>query len=182
MSEIIAVKSRHIQIFGLVVSIVFGVFILFVYATAPRSILELTTKAGETVSKAINTGQVVTGTYGVDEAKFQRGLALFRDQDYPGARALFADADPEKRDGRTQFYIAYSFYRQGWGRFSNDDGLFKRGVETGKHAQTLLGGDFVSDDAYLKLKTPAALVSELEEGLRVTADDFNPLRALNERK
>ena len=40
---------------------------------------------------------------------------------FPPARAMFDEADPEKRDGRTQFYIAYSFYRQGWGRFSNDD-------------------------------------------------------------
>ncbi len=182
MSEIIAVKPNHIQILGLVLSSIFGVFILFVYATAPRSIGELTTKAGETFDKALNTGQVITGTYRIDEAKFQRALVLFRDQDYPGARAMFGEADPEKRDGRTQFYIAYSFYRQGWGRFSSDDELFKRGVEAAKHAQTLLGGDFVSDDADLKLKTPAALLNEMEEGLRVTADDFNPLRALNERK
>ena len=182
MSEIIAVKPKHIQILGAVLSTVFGIFILFVYATAPRSIGELTTKAGETVSKAINTGQIVTGTYRVDEAKFQRALALFRSQDYPGARAMFGESDPEKRDGQTQFYIAYSYYRQGWGRFSNDDEFFKLGLETAKHAQTLLGGGFVSDDSDLKLKTPAALVNELEEGLRVTADDFNPLRALNERK
>jgi hypothetical protein len=182
MSEIIAVKPKHIQILGIVVTTVFGVFILFVYATAPRSILELRTRAGETVSKAINTGQVITGTYQVNEAKFQRGLNLFRDQEYPTARAVFEEADPERRDGRTQFYIAYSFYRQGWGRFSSDDELFKRGLETAKHAQTLLSAEFVSGDADLKLKTPAALVNELEEGLRVTADDFNPLRALNERK
>ena len=182
MSEIIAVKPSHIQILGLVLSIVFGVFILFVYAAAPRSIGELTTKAGETFDKALNTGQVMTGTYRVDEAKFQRALVLFRGQDYPGARAMFGEADPEKRDGRTQFYIAYSFYRQGWGRFSSDDVLFKQGLESAKQAQALLGGDFVSDDADLKMKTPAALVNELEEGLRITANDFNPLRALNERK
>ena len=78
MSEIIAVKPKHIQILGIVLSSVFGVFILFVYATAPRSIVELGTKASETVSKAINTGQVVAGTYQIDEAKFQRALALFR--------------------------------------------------------------------------------------------------------
>jgi len=182
MSEIIAVKPKHIQILGIALSSVFGVFILFVYATSPRSVAELTSKAGEAVNRAINTGQVVTGTYRVDDAKFQRALVLFRGQDYPGARAMFDEADPEKRDGRTQFYIAYSFYRQGWGRFSSDDELFQRGLESAKQAQNLLGGDFVSDDADLQLKTPAALANELEEGLRVTASDFNPLRALNERK
>jgi hypothetical protein len=182
MSEIIAVKPKHIQIFGIILTAVFGVFILFVYATAPRSILELKTKAGETVSKAINTGQVVAGTYRVDDGKFQRALVLFRNQDYPGARAMFNEADPEKRDGKTQFYVAYSFYRQGWGRFSSDDELFNQGLEVAKQAQALLGGGFVSDDEDLKLKTPAALMNELEEGLRVTSDDFNPLRALKESK
>jgi hypothetical protein len=182
MTEIIAVKRKHIQILGIVLSSIFGIFILFVYATAPRSIGELRTKAGETVSQAINSGQVLTGTYQVDERKFLQGLSLFRSEDHLSARALFDEADPEKRDGRTQFYIAYSFYRQGWGRFSSDDELYKRGVEAAQRAQSLLGGGFVSDDQDLKLKTPAALLNELEEGLRVTADDFNPLRALNERK
>jgi len=46
----------------------------------------------------------------------------------------------------------------------------------------VLGGEFTSDDTDLKLKTPAALLNELEEGLRVTSDDFNPLRAMDERK
>jgi hypothetical protein len=182
MFEIITVKPKHIQILGIVLSSIFGVFILFVYATSPRSIAELRSKAADTVDKALNTGQVVMGTYQADELKFQRALVLFRNQDYPGSRAMFDEADPEKRDGITQFYIAYSFYRQGWGRFSSDDELFNRGLEIAKRAQTLLGGDFVSDDPDLKLKTPASLVNELEEGLRVSADDFNPLRALNERK
>ena len=175
-------KPKHIQILGIILSSVFGVFILFVYATAPRSLGELRTKAGETVSKAINTGQVITGTYGISEQKFQNGLASFRNNDFPTSRVLFDEADPEKRDGKTQFYIAYSFYRQGWGRFSSDDELFKQGAEAAQRAQSLLGGDFVSDDPDLKLKTPAALLNELNEGMRVTPDDFNPLRALNERK
>jgi hypothetical protein len=176
------VKPKHIQILGIVLSAAFGTFVVFVYATEPRSVSELRTKAGETLSKAVNTGQVLTGTYQVDAERFQRGLAYFRAGDYPNARASFEASDPEKRDGKVQFYIAYSFYRQGWGRFSNDDELFKQGQEYAELAQQLLGSDFVSDDEDLKLKTPAALVNELNEGLRVTADDFNPLRVLNERK
>ena len=182
MSEIIAVKPKHIQILGIIISSVFGVFILFVYITEPRSITELRTKAGETFSKAVNTGQVIAGTYQVDQQKFGRGVTYFRTGDYANSRAEFDEADPEKRDGKTQFYIAYCFYRQGWGRFSSDDELFKRGMEAADRAQTLLGAEFVSDDDDLKLKTPAALRNELEDGLRVTPDDFNPLRALNERK
>ena len=38
-------------------------------------------------------------------------------------------ADPAHRDARTQFYIAYSYYRQGWGRVYNDDPLFRKGLE-----------------------------------------------------
>lgn len=125
---------------------------------------------------------MVAGTYQVDQAKYQKALVLFRNQNYTVARAIFEEADPEKRDGETQFYIAYSYYRQGWGRFSSDDELFKRGLETAKQSQALLGAEFVSGDEDLKLKTPGALATELEEGLRVTADDFNPLRVLNERK
>lgn len=175
-------KAKHIQIIGAVLTSLFAVFIAFLYATAPRSLEELSAKATQTVSDAITKGQVITGTYEVNAEKFALGLQLFRNGGYPSARALFAEADPERRDGRTQFYIAYSFYRQGWGRFSNDDELFRQGLETAKRAQTLLGSGFISDDADLQLKTPAALINELEEGLRVTADDFNPFRVLNERK
>ena len=175
-------KPKHFQIIGIFVSGLFGLFIIFLYATAPRSLEELSSKASDTVTKAINTGQVVTGTYQVNEKKFQQGLTYFRANDFSSARVLFDEADPEKRDGKTQFYTAYSFYRQGWGRFSSDDELFQRGLEPAKRAQTVLGGEFTSDDTDLKLKTPAALLNELEEGLRVTSDDFNPLRAMDERK
>ena len=178
---IIAVKPKHIQILGIVLSTMFAFFIVFLYATEPRSLEELTRKASSTVGGALTKGQVITGTYEVDPAKFAQGLALFKSGDFPGARSSFEAADPEKRDAATQFYIAYSFYRQGWGRFSNDDELFKKGIEAAKRAQTLDSG-FVSKDQGLQLKTPAALATELEEGTRITADDFNPMRALEERK
>lgn len=175
-------NAKYIQMIGVILTSCFAVFIAFLYATAPRSLEELSTKATQTVSDAITKGQVITGTYEVNAEKFALGQQLFRNGDYPSARSLFAEADPERRDGRTQFYIAYSFYRQGWGRFANDDELFRQGLEAAKRAQALLGNGFVSDDTDLKLKTPAALINEFEEGLRVTADDFNPFRVLNERK
>jgi len=40
------------------------------------------------------------------------------------ARDFFQKADPENRDAKTQYYIAYSYYRQGWGKLYNDDALF----------------------------------------------------------
>jgi hypothetical protein len=85
------------------------------------------------------------------------------------------------RDAATQFYIAYSYYRQGWRRVTNDDALFKQGLETLVRVNSI-DPNFRSDDPNLQLKTPAELRHELEEGLKVTADDFNPLRVFRERK
>ena len=97
------------------------------------------------------------------------------------ARDAFAKADPDRRDANVQFYIAYSFYRQGWGRVSNDDAMFKQALESLERV-TFIDKDFRSSDPDLKLRTPAELKNELEEGLRVTADDFNPLKVLRDRK
>lgn len=178
---IIAVKEKYIHIFGLVITFVYGMFVIFLYAAEPRSIEEISLKAGSTIENVITKGQVVTGTYQVDPAKFDEGLRAFRQNNFVVARDAFERADPEKRDARTQFYIAYSFYRQGWGRVSNDDALFKQALSTLERV-TMLDANFRSDDADLQLRTPAELRNELEEGLKVTADDFNPLRLTEERK
>ena len=178
---IITVNERYIQILGIALTAIYGVFVIFLYAAEPRSVEELTAKAVETVQNAATKGQVMTGTYEIDRAKFDAGLAAFRNENYVLARDAFSKADPERRDARTQFYIAYSFYRQGWGRVSNDDALFRQALE-GLDRVVFLDRDFRSDDADLKLRTPAELRNELEEGLKVTADDFNPLKVLRERK
>lgn len=178
---IIAVKEKYIQILGIAITILYGAFVIFLYAAEPRSLEEVTAKAVETVQNAATKGQVITGTYEIDRAKFNEGLAAFRQDNFPLARDAFARSDPEKRDANIQFYIAYSFYRQGWGRVSNDDVMFRQALESLERV-TFLDRDFRSDDPDLKLRTPAELKNELEEGLRVTPDDFNPLRVLRERK
>src|SRR3954453_9537478 len=68
------------------------------------------------------------GVYRIDDQAFADGLAFFRRDAFVEARAAFARADPAQRDARTQFYIAYSFYRQGWGRVSSDNALFGQGL------------------------------------------------------
>ena len=178
---IIAVKEKYIQILGIALMLLYGVFIVFLYAAEPRSLEEISSKAVETVQNAATRGQVITGTYEIDQAKFNEGLAAFRHDNFVLARDAFSKADPERRDAKTQFYIAYSFYRRGWGRVTNDDALFKQALESLERV-TFLNKDFRSDDANLQLRTPAELKNELEEGLRVTADDFNPLKVLRERK
>ncbi|MGB7208296.1 MAG: hypothetical protein WBD27_06535 [Pyrinomonadaceae bacterium] len=174
-------KEKYIQILGLLVSAIYGVFIIFLYAAEPRTLEEIPTKAQSAVENTVTKGQVLTGTYEIDKAKFNEGLSAFRAENFVLARDSFERADPEKRDANTQFYIAYTYYRQGWGRFSNDDALFKSGVEAVNRVTTL-DHDFSSKDASLLMKTPAELRNELVEGLRVTSDDFNPLKAFRERK
>jgi hypothetical protein len=108
-------------------------------------------------------------------------LQAFRQDNFVVARDNFEKADPEKRDAKTQFYIAYSFYRQGWGRISSDDALFKQGLDAVNRA-IALDPDFGAADDNLQMKTPAELKNELEEGLKITPSDFNPLRVFRERK
>ncbi|MCC6330000.1 MAG: hypothetical protein IT174_15915 [Acidobacteria bacterium] len=174
-------KVKYIQILGTVLAVLYGVFIVFLYAAEPRSLGEVTTKAMSAVESTVTKGQVLTGTYEIDQARFNEGIAAFRADNFVLARDRFERADPEKRDANTQFYIAYSYYRQGWGRVSNDDALFKAGLEA-LQIVPQIDPDFVSKDADLTLKTAAELRNEFEEGLKVTADDFNPLRLVRERK
>ncbi len=171
----------YIQIIGTVLTLLYGVFIIFLYAAEPRSLEEVGEKAISAVENTVSKGQVITGTYEIDRARFNEGLAAFQTDNFVLARDRFERADPEKRDANTQFYIAYSYYRQGWGRVSNDDALFKSGLEALQRV-TQLDPDFVSKDANLQLKTAAELRNEFEEGLEVTADDFNPLKLVRERK
>lgn len=163
-------KEKHIQILGIIISIVYFTFIVWVYAYQPKNLVEVVTKAAVTV-----------GTYSIDQKAFDEGLAYFYKDDFPSARALFEKADPERRDAKTQFYVAYSFYRQGWGRVSNDDTLFLKGLESANRVNALNPG-FNSDDQNLKMKTPVELKAEFEQGLEITASDFNPLKIVRERK
>ncbi|CAN5755047.1 hypothetical protein BH24ACI3_BH24ACI3_01450 [soil metagenome] len=174
-------KEKYIHILSIVLAATYGIFIIFLYAAEPRSLEEVTSKAVNTVENIAAKGTVVIGTYEVDAALFGQGLAAFRQDNFVAARDAFARADPERRDARTQFYIAYSFYRQGWGRITNDDVLFKQALESVERVRQI-DPNFRSDDAGLLLPTPAELKAELDEGLTVTAADFNPLRVFRERK
>ena len=145
-------------------------FTVFLYWTEPRSIGDVTTK-----------GSVLIGTYEINKDEFARGLTQFRSDDFIGARIAFDRADPEKRDANTQFYAAYSYYRQGWGRVSNDDTLFKPGLETVNRV-IAIDPKFQSNDETLVMKTPSELKNEFEEGLKITPSDFNPLKLARERK
>jgi tetratricopeptide (TPR) repeat protein len=126
---------------------------------------------------------VAAGTYQVDEARFNEALELFRREQYAAARAEWMRADPAQRDARTQFYIAYAFYRQGWGRVYNDNELFQQGLDAANRAIALSPERTLTiSDADLQMHTAAELKAELEGGLERSLGDFSPLRVLRERK
>ncbi|CAN5277139.1 hypothetical protein BH10ACI1_BH10ACI1_08020 [soil metagenome] len=174
-------KEKYLQILSLVLIAVYGLFVVWLYWAAPKNLEEVSVKAKETIENAATTGEIITGTYKIDQAKFDEALKAFRADNFVSARDFFLRADPEKRDAKTQFYIAYSFYRQGFGKVYNDDELFKQGLEQVNRV-TILDKNFKSDDADLKMKTPAELKNEFEEGLKITASDFNPMKLTRERK
>ncbi len=174
-------NEKHIHILSIFLTVFYTFFIVWLYSVEPKFLEELPTKAQTTIENVTTKTQVAIGTYAVDEAKFNEGLKAFRQDNFIAARDNFERADTEKRDAKTQFYIAYSFYRQGFGKLSSDDELFTKGLEQTNRV-VALDKNFKSDDANLQLKTPAELKNEFEEGLRVTASDFNPLKVLRERK
>jgi hypothetical protein len=148
------------------------VLIIWIYATEPRTFHEVATGA-----------QVAAGTYEIDQARFDSALALFRHEQFRAARDEWEHADPAHRDARTQFYIAYAFYREGWGRLYSDDALFKQGLEAITRAINLSpNGTLNVDDPDLQMHTAAELKSELEQGTERTISDFNPLKVLRTRK
>ena len=165
-------QHRLIQTVGISWTILYSLFIIWVYATEPRTLREVTTSA-----------EVAAGTYEIDQGKFDAALMLFRREQFRAARDEWARADPAQRDARTQFYIAYAFYREGWGRLFNDDALFKQGVEAVNRAIALApDGTLMVDDPDLRMHTAAELKAELEQGTERSVGDLNPLKVLRERK
>ncbi len=165
-------RHRLIQSAGVVWTLLYAAFVVWLYAAAPQTVGEVATRAS-----------VAAGTYEVDRARFDAGRALFLREQYAAARGEWERADPARRDARTQFYVAYSFYREGWGRVYNDDALFRQGLEAAERAASLsAGAPFTVEDPELKIHTPPELKAELQGGLERTAEDFNPLKVLRERK
>lgn len=165
-------QRKLIQIVGIVWTLIYASIIVWIYATEPRSFQEVAT----------NT-QVAAGTYEVNQERFNNGLALFRREQFRAARAEWAGADPAQKDPLTQFYIAYAFYREGWGRVYYDNVLFKQGLEAVNRALNLApNGILTVDDSDLQIHTAADLKTELEQGTETSWSDLNPARLFRKRK
>jgi hypothetical protein len=110
-------------------------------------------------------------------------MQFFRNDQFVEARLALERADPAVRDARTQFYIAYSYYREGWGRLYHDDRLYTEGLTAVDRAIALAPGRrLIVDDPALGMHTAEELKAELEAGIRRDASDFNPLRVFRKRK
>jgi len=157
---------------GITATLLYGAFVVWVYATQPRTFKEVAQGA-----------RVASGAYSVDPARFDTALSLFHRGLYRAAREEWERADPARAEARTQFYIAYAFYREGWGRLYHDDALYTEGLLAVDRALALTtSGSLLVDDPDLKMHTAAELRAELEKGRERTWSDLNPLKVLEERK
>jgi hypothetical protein len=156
---------------GLVLSLVYAAAIVRVYVRQPATLPEVTGSLTSSV-----------GAYRIDQARFDTGLAYFRQDQFVEARDAFAQADPARQDATVQFYVAYAFLRQGWGRVYADDGLFRAGEATLAHARSLSpGGAIAVDDPNLRLHTAEEMAAEFQRGLTRDLSDLNPVRVFRER-
>ncbi len=157
---------------GLALAAAYAGLIGWLYVRQPQTIAQVT--GGLTA---------VVGAYQIDERAFEEALRFFRNDQIVEARIAFDRADPAIRDARTQFYIAYSYYREGWGRMYHDDRLYAEGLAAVERATALApGGRLVVDDPDLAMRTGEELKAELAAGIRRDASDFNPMRVFGTRK
>ena len=165
-------REQLIRAGGLAAAVAYAAFIGWLHLTQPRTFAQVTGGLTSTV-----------GAYRIDQQAFDDGLRFFRGDQFVEARAAFARADPAERDARTQFYIAYAFYRQGWGRVYSSDALFAPGLAAvNKAIADAPGGRLLVDDPDLQMHSADELKAELERGLQRDVSDFNPLRVFRKRK
>ena len=168
----LATREASVRSLGLAASLAGCGALVWLFVQQPASLVQLTGGVAASV-----------GAYRIDQANFDEGRQLFAADKFPQARAAFSRADPASRDAVTQFYIAYSFYREGWGRMYSDDALFGQGLDAVTRAIALApGGRLRVDDPALDMHTSDELKTELEQGLRRDASDLNPMRVLRKRR
>jgi hypothetical protein len=167
-----AMRDGLVRGIGLALAAGYAAFIAWLYVQVPQSAAEITGGLSASI-----------GSYRIDAQAFDDGVQFFRRDEFAAARTAFERADPARQDARTQFYIAYSYYRQGWGRFYQDDQLFAQGLEAVNRAIARApGGRIRVDDPGLQMRSGEELKAELEGGLRRDPSDFNPARVLRSRK
>ena len=80
-----------VRLAGLVATILYAAFIVWVYAAQPKTIAEVRGGVAATV-----------GAYSIDRTAFDEGLRYFRADQFAEARRALERADPAQRDATTQ--------------------------------------------------------------------------------
>jgi tetratricopeptide (TPR) repeat protein len=166
-------RQAGIQWLGITWTLLYAALIVWLYVAAPRTLRE-----------ASNEASAAIGAYQIDQARFDAARELFSHGQYAAARDEWQRADPARRDARTQFYVAYACYREGWGRVYSDETLYRAGLEAVNRAIELSPqGPLTVEDPELRMHTAAELKAELEAGLARKWSDLNPVELLRrERK
>lgn len=156
--------KQTVQITGLVIALLYGAIIVWLYVRQPRTFEELKTQAA-----------IEANVYRIKQENFDQAIKHFNANQHPSAIEQFKLADPAGQDPTTQFYIAYSYYMLGRGNIYDDDELFKKGVEAVNRCITNAPNNiFEIDRADLEIRSAAVLQQRLKEGLESSASDFNP--------
>jgi hypothetical protein len=167
-----SLRETAIRATGLALSLVGAGLVAWLLAMQPATMTDL----GGGLAASV-------GLYRIDRAAFDEGLRFFREDRFREARLAFARADPASRDATTQFYVAYSFYRQGWGRVYNDDALFREALQAlDRAAAAAPAGRVTVDDPTLGLRSSDELRAELERGLTRELSDLDPRRLVRPRQ
>ena len=162
-------RESAIRAAGLIIAVGYATVIGWIYVRQPQTMAQVTGGLASTV-----------GAYRVDEQAFNDGLTFFRRDQFAEARSAFTRADPAERDARTQFYIAYSHYREGWGRVYDDRARFALGLEAVNRAIALApAGRLVVDDPDLQMRSADEVKAELERGIQ---SSIHPLGVFRTRK
>jgi hypothetical protein len=145
--------------------------IVWIYAHQPQTFVEATGALSASV-----------GAYRIDQQAFADGVRFFHDNEFAAARVAFERADPARQDPRTQFYVAYSYYREGWGRMYVDKDLYARGLEAINRAIAAAPrGRIVVDDSSLQMRSGDELKAELDTGLHA-GTEINPFAIVGRQR
>jgi tetratricopeptide (TPR) repeat protein len=155
---------RTLQLTGILITVLYGISIIWLYVRQPRSFEEIKTQAA-----------VEVNVYTVKQENFSEALRQFNAGQYGVAIDQFKLADPAERDPATQFYIAYGYYLLGRGRFNDDDEAFQKGLAAIERCLANAPNQIYEiDRPDLEIRSAAALRERFKEGLNVTPSDFNP--------
>ena len=164
-------SATTVRAIGLACVCLYAAAIARVYVRQPSSLPEVTGSLTSSV-----------GAYRIDQARFDAGLTFFHQSQFIEARDALGQADPARQDPRVQFYVAYSYMRQGWGRVYCDGALYRAGKATLEQARSVAtGGTLRVDDPDLKLHSVEELAAEFDRGLTRQISALGPGHLLRER-